>query len=64
MERIGEGLHRLGKLDSDQIERVIAAQRSGDNRLFGEIAVSQNYLRVDDLLYYVRDSGKSEQDLL
>ncbi len=62
MERIGEGLQRLGKLDSKQIERVVSVQNHGDNRLFGEIAVDLDYVSVNDLLYYLRDLRQSEHE--
>lgn len=63
MERIGEGLQRLGKLEAKEIERVLSVQNHGDNRLFGEIAVDLDYVTVDDLLYYLRDAKQSEHEV-
>ena len=38
-ERIGDYLVRTGKLSQAQVEQVIGAQKAGDGRAFGEIAV-------------------------
>jgi hypothetical protein len=38
-ERIGDYLVRTGALQQSQVDTVIAAQKSGDKRTFGEIAV-------------------------
>jgi len=42
-ERIGDFLVRTGALQQAQVEAVIAAQKSGDARTFGEIAISLGY---------------------
>jgi len=39
-ERIGDFLVRTGAMKQAQVESVIAAQKAGDARTFGEIAVS------------------------
>lgn len=46
-ENIGEGLIRIGAMKREQVETVLTRQRSGDKRLFGEIAIELGY--VDDL---------------
>jgi hypothetical protein len=38
-ERIGDFLVRTGALQQSQVDAVIAAQKAGDKRTFGEIAV-------------------------
>jgi len=39
-ERIGDYLVRTGALQQAQVDAVLAAQKAGDKRTFGEIAVS------------------------
>ena len=39
-ERIGDFLVRTGAMQPGQVEAVIAAQKAGDSRTFGEIAVA------------------------
>jgi len=39
-ERIGDFLVRTGKLSQAQVEQVIRAQKAGDGRTFGEIAIA------------------------
>jgi len=41
-ERIGDFLVRTGKLSQAQVEQVLGAQKAGDKRTFGEIAVGLN----------------------
>jgi hypothetical protein len=41
-ERIGDFLVRTGKLSQAQVEQVLSAQKAGDSRSFGEIAVGLN----------------------
>jgi hypothetical protein len=45
-ERIGAFLVRIGAMTPGQVAEVLRAQRSGDRRLFGEIAISRGY--IDD----------------
>ena len=42
-ERIGDYLVRTGAMQQSQVEAVIAAQKSGDARTFGDIAVALGY---------------------
>jgi hypothetical protein len=42
-ERIGDFLVRTGAITPAQVESVIAAQKAGDSRAFGEIAVSMGF---------------------
>jgi len=39
-ERIGDYLVRTGAMQKSQVESVIAAQKAGDSRTFGELAVA------------------------
>ncbi len=45
-ERIGEGLIRIGAMTEEQVKDVLARQKDGTNRFFGEIAIELGY--VDD----------------
>jgi hypothetical protein len=42
-ERIGDFLVRTGAMKQAQVEAVIAAQKAGDSRTFGEIAVALGF---------------------
>lgn len=42
-ERIGDYLVRTGVMQQAQVDAVITAQKSGDARTFGEIAISLGY---------------------
>ena len=48
-ERIGETLVRIGAIKPYQVEDVLRAQKAGDNRLFGEIAIECGYIN-DEVL--------------
>jgi hypothetical protein len=42
-ERIGDFLVRTGAMQKSQVDSVIAAQKAGDSRTFGEIAVALGF---------------------
>ena len=42
-ERIGDFLVRTGAMRQPQVEAVIAAQKAGDSRTFGDIAVALGF---------------------
>ena len=42
-ERIGDFLVRTGALQPPQVETVMAAQKAGDKRTFGEIAIGLGF---------------------
>ncbi len=44
VERIGDYMLRTGQMTQAQVEVVIHAQKTGDKRPFGEIAVSLGYI--------------------
>lgn len=50
-EKIGERMIQIGAMTGQQVDVVLDKQRSGDDRLFGEIAIE---------LGYVNDSAISE----
>ena len=56
-EKIGEFLYRVGLMEPWQVEKVLQAQKAGDNRLFGEIALELGYIQdeaVEKYLKYLR----------
>ncbi|UCF97009.1 MAG: hypothetical protein JSV89_17805 [Spirochaetaceae bacterium] len=52
-EKIGVTLVRIGAMKSFQVEDVLRAQATGDNRLFGEIAIEFGYINDEVLKKYV-----------
>ncbi|MGA2977599.1 MAG: hypothetical protein ABSF77_20030 [Spirochaetia bacterium] len=55
-EKIGEFLVSMGAMSASQVTTVINHQQSGDERLFGEIAMELGYLAdnepIDKFLEY------------
>ena len=43
-ERIGDYMLRTGTMTQAQVDKVIGAQRTGDKRPFGQIAVTLGFL--------------------
>ena len=52
-EKIGETLVRIGAITPFQVEDVLLAQRTGDNRMFGEIAIEFEFINDEVLRKYV-----------
>jgi hypothetical protein len=52
-EKIGQSLRRIGIMTDAQVEDVLARQRAGDDRLFGEIAIALGYINEDALQSYL-----------
>jgi len=50
---MGETLVRIGAMKPYQVDEVLRAQRVGDNRLFGEIAIEFGYINDEVLRKYV-----------
>ena len=46
-ERIGDFLVRTGVMQQAHVDAVIAAQKSGDKRTFGEIAIGLGYATIE-----------------
>jgi len=62
-KRIGEILVLMGTMKPDQVESVLAAQRAGDKRLFGAIALSLGFVEDNALRRYadyVDEHGEGE----
>lgn len=51
--RIGGFLVAVGAMKDWQVEDVVLAQRSGDTRMFGEIAIAMGYVNDEALKRYV-----------
>jgi len=52
-EKIGEGLIRIGVMTKAQVDDVLTRQKSGDKRLFGEIAISLGYINDESIRSYL-----------
>ncbi len=52
-EKIGDNLVKIGAMTQEQVNNIIQRQRDGDTRLFGEIAIEQNYIDDDVLAKYL-----------
>lgn len=58
-EKIGDVLVRINAMKLPQVQDVLARQRAGDKRLFGEIAIELGYINDAALKRYVEySSGK------
>lgn len=59
-EKIGEGLIRIGAMTRDQVENVLEQQKTGDKRLFGEIAVELGFVDIQAIINYLKSTQKDE----
>ena len=57
-ERLGDFLVRTGKLSQAQLEQVIGAQKAGDSRTFGEIAVELGLVDKATIGAFLASQGK------
>ena len=57
-EKIGEGLIRINAIKKEQVDDVLARQKNGDDRLFGEIAVELGYVDVQAVIDYLKSTNK------
>jgi hypothetical protein len=57
-ERIGDFLVRTGRLTQAQVEQVLGAQKAGDSRTFGEIAVGLNLVDAATVSAFLASQGK------
>ena len=55
--KIGGFLVTIGAMKTWQLEDVLLAQRSGDTRVFGEIAIALGYIDDAALQAYVQSRG-------
>ncbi len=61
-EKIGETLVRIGATKPFQVEDVLLAQRTGDNRLFGEIAIEFGQINDEVLKKYIEAKAVWEKE--
>ena len=52
-EKIGEFLQRIGVINEQQIQEILDAQKAGDSRMFGEIAIEFGYINDEVLKKYI-----------
>jgi hypothetical protein len=52
-DRIGEFLVRIRAMTAYHVEEVLRAQKAGDSRRFGEIAIERGYINDDAIRRYV-----------
>jgi hypothetical protein len=56
-ERIGDFLIRIGAMKKPQVEEVLEAQKAGDSRSFGAIAIERGYVNEAALKKFVDSQG-------
>jgi len=61
-EKIGEFLVRIGVMHPYQVGDILCAQKAGDNRLFGEIAIEFGYINDEVLKKYVEAKAVWEKE--
>jgi hypothetical protein len=57
--KIGEFLVKIGAMKQWQVEDILIVQKSGDTRMFGELAISLGYIDDKALMKYVESNSKS-----
>ncbi len=60
-EKIGEFLVKIGAMKQWQVEDILIVQKSGDARMFGELAIAFGYIDDAALKKYVESSQHSEK---
>jgi len=56
-EKIGEFLQRIGVMNEQQVQEILDAQKAGDSRMFGEIAIEFGYINDEVLKKYIEASA-------
>ena len=62
-EKVGEFLVKIGAMQTWQAEGIYQAQRSGDLRMFGELAIARGYIDDKALMRYVESHPKLPSEL-
>jgi hypothetical protein len=60
-ERIGDMLVRIGAMKQEQVEQILAAQKAGDTRSFGQIALSLSFIDDNSLRRYADYVDQSKE---
>ncbi len=56
-EKIGEGLIKIGAMTKEQVEDILERQRTGNDSLFGVMAIELGYVDDKILLDYLESKG-------
>ena len=56
-EKIGEGLVKIGAMTKEQVEDILNRQKSGNDSLFGIMAIELGYVDDKVLLDYLESKG-------
>ena len=59
-EKIGEFLLRIGVMNQ-QVQEILDAQKAGDSRMFGEIAIEFGYINDEVLKKYIEAKAAWEK---
>ncbi len=57
VERIGDGLVRIGAMSEEQRDSVLKIQDDGDERMFGEIAIDLGFIDDKAILDFLDSKG-------
>jgi len=57
--KIGEAMVQSQAMTQDQCEIVLAKQKNGDERKFGEIAIELGYIDFQTLISFLQNQGKA-----
>jgi len=57
VERIGDGLVRIGAMSEEQRDSVLKMQDDGDERMFGEIAIDLGFVDDKAILNFLDSIG-------
>jgi hypothetical protein len=58
-ELIGDGLVRIGAMTPQQVRKVLALQKAGDARRFGEIAIELGFVDDAAIVRYIKSRPSS-----
>ena len=58
--KVGEFLVKIGAIQPWQVDDVLLAQRSGDPRIFGELAIAFGYINDNALQLYIESLRESD----
>lgn len=56
-EKIGEGLIRIGAMTRDQVDDILNRQNSGNNSLFGIMALELGYIDDGTLITFLESKN-------
>lgn len=62
-QKIGDFLISIGAMQAWQVDDVLLAQKSGDSRMFGELAIALGYIDDRALMQYVESRQRRAQSV-